>query len=170
MSAVWRLATPESSRDFGAALAHGCPRSGTTVRSLYLQGELGAGKTTIVQGLLHALGVTGPVRSPSYSFIETYALPTSAQQADAPRVAVHVDLYRLDSAAEIETLGLREYFEAGTLVLLEWPERAAELLPSPDLLLTLELTQRERWCRLQPHTAAGATWAAAVLRLCVPQT
>lgn len=94
-----------------------------------LRGALGAGKTTLVRGLLRALGVEGAVRSPTYTLVEPYETPDTR--------VLHVDLYRLADAAEIEGLGIREALGDGTLLLVEWPERAPGALPRADLELTL---------------------------------
>ena len=92
----------------GAALARTCPWNSALSRAIYLQGELGAGKTTLVRGLLRALGVTGAVRSPSYALFEPYTV--------AAGTVLHVDLYRVRGAAETEALGLRDEFRGGALV------------------------------------------------------
>lgn len=98
-----------------------------------LHGPLGAGKTTFVRHLLHALGVEGRVKSPTYALMEIYA-------ADADRggfAIAHFDFYRFDDAQEWEDAGFREVFVNPGLKLVEWPERAAGLLPPCDLRLTI---------------------------------
>ena len=97
---------------------------------VYLEGSLGAGKTTLVRGLLRALGVSGSVRSPTYTLVEPYAPP-----AGPP--LFHLDLYRLADPEELEMLGHRELLEPGSLVLVEWPVRGEGWLPAPDLVLSL---------------------------------
>ncbi len=94
-----------------------------------LSGELGAGKTTLVGGLLAALGHPGPVRSPTYSLIEPYRL--------ADRDIHHCDLYRLRHPDELDDLGLRDLLTARAVLLVEWPERAGDRLRPPDLALRL---------------------------------
>jgi tRNA threonylcarbamoyladenosine biosynthesis protein TsaE len=92
---------------------------------LYLHGDLGTGKTTLVRGILRGLGHEGAVRSPTYTLIEPYAL--------GGRQVYHLDLYRLGDAEELEYLGLRDLLGADQLLLVEWPERAAGALPAADL-------------------------------------
>jgi tRNA threonylcarbamoyladenosine biosynthesis protein TsaE len=137
----------------GAALGRALEWSATEARTLYLKGELGSGKTTLARGLLRALGVAGPIRSPSYALIETYALTAG--------VVAHVDLYRLNSPEELEQLGLRDYFAARALLLIEWPERAGDL-PPPDLQAQLQFAGDERRCELTTHSSAGVRWLSQI--------
>lgn len=117
---------------------------------LYLEGELGAGKTTCVRSLLRALGVTGLVRSPTYTLVETYPL--------ADLTCVHADLYRLRAALEVEELGLRDLAGPGCLLLVEWPERGGGALPPADVILTLEYAGDARAARLHAETLLGHAW------------
>jgi tRNA threonylcarbamoyladenosine biosynthesis protein TsaE len=94
-----------------------------------LQGDLGAGKTTLARGVLRALGVEGPIKSPSYALVEHYPLSSI--------YFYHLDFYRFDNPAEWETAGLAECFRADSVCLVEWPERVAALLPPIDLTLSL---------------------------------
>ena len=98
---------------------------------VFLDGDLGAGKTTLARGLLRALGVAGPVRSPTYTLVEPYQL--------GGRSVVHMDLYRLADPEEWWTLGLDSYAPDSSLWLVEWPQRAQALLPVPTLRLRLEV-------------------------------
>lgn len=96
---------------------------------VYLTGDLGAGKTTLARGFIHAVGVTEPIRSPTYTLLETY---------EAPNVTVvHLDLYRLRDPDELEPLGLRDLARPSYVWLIEWAERGAGWLPSPDLEVRL---------------------------------
>ncbi len=119
-----------ATRALGARIAHVLAGSDLHEPLLVgLSGELGAGKTTLVGGLLAALGHSGPVRSPTYALIESYRL--------AGRELHHCDLYRLRDPEEIEDLGLRDLMQPGNVLLVEWPERAAGRLRQPDLVLRL---------------------------------
>lgn len=91
---------------------------------VFLSGDLGMGKTTLVRGLLRALGFTGRVKSPSYGLVESYQL--------GERVVHHLDLYRLSHGEELAYLGLEELFDGTALVLIEWPEKGHGFLPEPD--------------------------------------
>jgi tRNA threonylcarbamoyladenosine biosynthesis protein TsaE len=147
------LADAAATERLGAALGRTCPWNLQLARSIYLRGELGAGKTTLARGVLRALGVSGPVRSPSYALIEPYSV--------AAGTVLHVDLYRLHDAAETEALGLRDEFRASALILLEWPERAAGVLPLPDLQVTLRSEADGRIAEVLSTTAAGQAWMQA---------
>ncbi|MGA3158984.1 MAG: tRNA (adenosine(37)-N6)-threonylcarbamoyltransferase complex ATPase subunit type 1 TsaE [Steroidobacteraceae bacterium] len=137
----------------GAALGRTCPWNLQLPRAIYLKGELGAGKTTLARGLLRSLGVSGPVRSPSYALIEPYSV--------AAGTVIHVDLYRVHDAAETEALGLRDEFRGGALILLEWPERAGGVLPLPDLQVTLQSEAAGRLAEVLSTTLAGQAWIQA---------
>ncbi|MBL8362993.1 MAG: tRNA (adenosine(37)-N6)-threonylcarbamoyltransferase complex ATPase subunit type 1 TsaE [Rubrivivax sp.] len=113
-----------------------------------LRGSLGAGKTTFVRHLLRALGVTGRIKSPTYAVLEPYELPGLPIS--------HLDFYRFDDPREWEDAGLRDVFAAPGLKLVEWPDRAAALLPRPDL--RLEIVARDdgsRDVRFEACTEAG---------------
>lgn len=117
---------------------------------IYLQGDLGTGKTTCVRSLLRALGVAGLVRSPTYTLVETYAL--------GALTCVHVDLYRLQSLSEVDELGLRDMLGPGHLVLVEWPERGGSALPPADLALRLRYAGDARQASLGAVTTLGSAW------------
>ena len=123
-----RLAHAQRRGDRGArrpAAGRGAASRDAPCRVVELRGELGAGKSTFARGALRALGVAGPIKSPSYTLLETYELPGVH--------AVHLDLYRLKDPEELEHLGLADYHRPGFLWLIEWPERGAGRLPVPDL-------------------------------------
>lgn len=113
-----------------------------------LSGALGAGKTSFVRQLLRALGVSGRVKSPTYALLEPYELQGGA--------VYHFDFFRLDDAQEWEDAGFRELYAGPGLKIAEWPEKAAELLPLPDLLLTIAIEGDERRnVRFDAFTARG---------------
>lgn len=117
-----------------------------------LEGELGAGKTTLVGGILRAWGIAGPVRSPTYTLIEPYA-------ADGKHI-YHLDLYRLVDASEIEPLGIRDLLEPGAVLLIEWPSRAMGALPEFDLTIDIEYPVAPatgRNVRVTAHSSFGAS-------------
>lgn len=121
------LADEAATQSLGAAIAHAWPRPVCGV--VWLQGALGSGKSTLARALLRALGVEGAVRSPTYTLVEPYET--------AHGTVLHMDCYRLADAGELEFLGLRDTPPETALWLIEWPERVADGLPAPDLLIAL---------------------------------
>ena len=121
------LDTPEATAALGAAVARSLrERPGLVV---FLEGPLGAGKTTLARGLLRALGVVGAIRSPTYTLLEPYDI--------GDRTLIHLDLYRLKDEHELEPLGLRDYSPSSCWWLVEWPERGGARLPQADLRIVL---------------------------------
>ncbi len=116
---------------------------------VYLHGELGAGKTTLVRGLLRGFDYQGIVKSPTYTLVETYE--------PAHQLIHHFDLYRLAHPEELEYLGLRDYLTEQAICLIEWPERAAGWLPQPVVYCTIEVpgTGEGRQLTLRASTPAG---------------
>ena len=135
-----------STVDLGRQLGGALPRSGI----VFLSGELGAGKTTLVRGVLHSLGHVGAVKSPTYTLCEPYIVSGDFS-------ICHFDLYRLGQAEELEFLGFRDYVSSGALLLIEWPERAAGWLPVPDLEIRLSHRDSGRSCDLIGHGERGQT-------------
>lgn len=115
--------------------------------SLHLSGEIGTGKSTFAQGLLHALGVTDEVTSPTFALAHNYQV--------AGRRLLHLDFYRCEQPTEWLAAGLTEDLDKANLVLIEWPERAVNL-PSPDLTVVItDANPAERELQLIPHSANG---------------
>jgi tRNA threonylcarbamoyladenosine biosynthesis protein TsaE len=114
---------------------------------VYLEGDLGAGKTTLARGILQGLGHTGKVRSPTYTLVEPYPV--------AQGMAYHLDLYRLADPEELEWLGLRDMLDVGALLLIEWPERGAGSLPAPDLVIRIAPLNGGRSVDLVSRSARG---------------
>jgi tRNA threonylcarbamoyladenosine biosynthesis protein TsaE len=137
------LAGPEDTLALGAALAP-CLEPGLVI---FLSGELGAGKTTLVRGLLQSLGHAGPVKSPSYALVELYKL--------SRLYLYHFDFYRFNSPAELGEAGFREYFAPGAVCLVEWPEKAAGALPAADITVTLRAAGSGRMADIHADTETG---------------
>ncbi|MFA7592932.1 MAG: tRNA (adenosine(37)-N6)-threonylcarbamoyltransferase complex ATPase subunit type 1 TsaE [Thiohalobacteraceae bacterium] len=137
------IADTEAMERLGAALgAH--LRGGEVI---YLRGDLGVGKTTLVRGLLRGRGHDGPVRSPTYTLVEPYELP--------PLTLYHLDLYRLADAEELEWIGIRDLLDATSVALVEWPERGRGVLPAADLSITIRYQDPGRWVLLLGQSAGG---------------
>ncbi|QDH69780.1 tRNA (adenosine(37)-N6)-threonylcarbamoyltransferase complex ATPase subunit type 1 TsaE [Marilutibacter alkalisoli] len=141
------LADPAATEDLGRELARTRPARAV----VHLRGDLGSGKSTLARALLRELGVTGTIRSPTYTLVERYPLAEGGE-------AWHLDLYRIADAGELEYLGLDA--DGVALWLVEWPERGAGALPPADLLVELAMEGEGRHAHLVPASAAGASWLA----------
>jgi len=146
------LADTAATEALGGALAGALRGLGETGCLILLQGELGAGKTTLVRGLLRAAGHAGPVPSPTYTLVEPYEI-------DGTRL-FHLDLYRIADAEELEYLGWRDI--EGAISLVEWPERAPELAARADLVIRLTHADGGRRARLEALSPTGALLAGAM--------
>lgn len=145
-----QLESPEAQRDFGATLA----RAMAPPCVLYLEGDLGTGKTTLTRGILAGLGHAGAVRSPTYTLIEPYALDGIS--------VYHLDLYRLGDPEELEYLGLRDLMAEAALWVVEWPERGLGFLPKPDLLIQISYQGAGRRLTVTPLTPRGDAVQAGI--------
>jgi tRNA threonylcarbamoyladenosine biosynthesis protein TsaE len=135
-SRLWSWADETACAAAAASLASASKRAALSDATIELHGPLGAGKTTFVRHLLRALGVAGRIKSPTYAVVEPYRV--SAGPSGGPLDICHFDFYRFDDARELVDAGLRDLFAAPGLKLIEWPSRAAALLPRADLRLTIE--------------------------------
>ena len=120
------LADEVATLKMGESLATGL----TAGMTVFLEGPLGAGKTTLCRGILQFFGHAGRVKSPTYTLVETY------DQLTIP--VCHFDLYRLGDGEELDYIGIRDYFSGTNMCLVEWAERAAGYLPKPDIIITLK--------------------------------
>ena len=153
MATDLKLPDADATARLGAALAGGIGPG----RVLHLSGELGSGKTTLVRGLLRALGVAGPIKSPTYAWVEPYAVSSLD--------LYHFDFYRFADQNAWLSSGLRDYFSPQTACIVEWPEQAGDLLPPPDLSVRLEYEGDARRARIEAHSDAGAGWLRSLSSL-----
>ena len=144
---------------FGAVLAQFVQPNFT----IYLHGDLGAGKTTLVRGLLRALGYVGKVKSPTYTLVESYEIKSNVF---SNLIMYHFDLYRFNDYEEWESAGFRDYFNAESICIIEWPEKAQDVLPTPDLNITLDVKMIGKClCRsikLSAHSILGQRCLQAI--------
>lgn len=151
----WTLLPDEAATLELARQLAGCLPRNSKPMVVFLQGTLGAGKTTLARGMLGALGEQGPVRSPTYGLVAEYSTPDGA--------VLHLDLYRLQGPDELLALGLADYLPGSRLWLIEWPERArGQGLPAPDITVLLEPDGSARRLRLVAHSSHGNHWLGAL--------
>jgi tRNA threonylcarbamoyladenosine biosynthesis protein TsaE len=149
----WLAKNADDTEAIGGRLALARP-GGNALATIHLTGDLGAGKTTLARGFLRASGVSGPVRSPTYTLVEVYEMPTVS--------VVHLDLYRLNEPSELEPLGLREWAAPGHVWLIEWPDRGVGRLPFPDLSVTLTAGIDGHEINVSATSALGESWLSLV--------
>lgn len=116
---------------------------------LYLQGELGSGKTTLVRGILRGFNYSGTVKSPTYTLIEPYYLNNVT--------LLHLDLYRIQNAIELEYLGITDFTQTAAIWLIEWPECGNNYLPAADISITITHQPWGRHLMVNAHTTIGTT-------------
>lgn len=131
----------------GAALARAL-QPGLVV---YLQGDLGAGKTALTRALLHAAGHTGPVKSPTYTLSEPYRIVLDGRDVNL----IHYDLYRMGSPEEFLDAGFRDDFDGDNVCIVEWPEKGEPVLPPPDVRISLAVSGVGREVELQALSPLG---------------
>ncbi len=142
------LDTEAETEKLGGELARLAKESGKGL-TVFLEGELGMGKTTLSRGVVQGLGHAGAVKSPTYTLVEPYE--------DLEPPVYHFDLYRLGDPEELEYMGIRDYFNGGSVCLVEWPERGEGLLPEPDLEIHLEPQGEGRSVVVRARTELGAS-------------
>lgn len=134
------LSDAEATEKFGENLAH------TLLPGMiiFLRGDLGAGKTTLVRGILRGLGYEGRVKSPTYTLVEPYQV--KQQQI------FHFDLYRLNDPQELIYIGIEDYCRKDAICIIEWPEKAFALLPVPSLVIEIQIQAEGRLLQLQDYS------------------
>jgi tRNA threonylcarbamoyladenosine biosynthesis protein TsaE len=137
------LPTEAETLSLGAELAAGLAPG----MVIFLSGELGTGKTTLVRGMLRALGVTDRIKSPTFSLLELYEVSSL--------YLYHFDLYRFKHPDEWMDAGFREYVNVASICLVEWPEKAGSYLPAPDLRITMTSSDNARSVTLSDESEAG---------------
>lgn len=149
------IATPEAMQSVGRALGRALGPVDAGALVVGIEGELGTGKTTLVGGVLQALGVASTARSPTYTLIEPYDV--------AGRQVYHLDLYRLADQREVEALGIRDLLHTSAVLLIEWPSRGMGALPTADLDVSIQYSgapeagsaEAGRLLTLRPASSAG---------------
>jgi len=136
MKSVYTVNTPEEMEKFGGALAQYLQAYSPAAAVIYLRGDLGAGKTTLVRGTLRALGYVGLVKSPTFTLVETYSI--------TPHDIYHFDLYRISDPEELEYIGLREFCGQHSLCFIEWPDQGKSMVPEPTVELWIEYCDQGR--------------------------
>ncbi len=135
-----------ATENLGRGLATVVVQAGQGV-TVFLEGNLGTGKTTLSRGVMRGLGHEGAVKSPTYTIVEPY------EHLSPP--AYHFDLYRLGDPEELEYMGIRDYFQGQSLCLIEWPERGRGILPDPDLWIRLSVSGDGRKALVSAATTVG---------------
>ncbi len=151
--------------DEAATLAFGAALGKAIIPNLtiYLHGDLGAGKTTLVRGLLHGIGFTGKVKSPTYTLVEPYE---NIEAVQGVLNLYHFDLYRFNDEEEWESAGFRDYFNTASVCLIEWPEKAEHILPTPDIDVYFEIKPDGRNVRLVGHSLPAQICVKNIKELC----
>jgi len=146
-----KLGDLTATEHLGDALARSLPAALNSV--VYLEGDLGAGKTTLARALLRGLGVRGPIRSPTYTLVERYPLAAGGESA-------HLDLYRIADPEELDYLALDELAASARLWLVEWPQRGTGRLPKADLVVAMAMVGDAREAHLHAQSPVGIRWLA----------
>jgi tRNA threonylcarbamoyladenosine biosynthesis protein TsaE len=150
---VLTLVGVEATEALGAALAQAC-RGGEVI---FLQGQLGAGKTSLSRGFIQSLGHSGAVKSPTYTLVEPYELANFS--------VYHFDLYRLHDPEELELMGIRDYFRPDSVCLIEWPAKGRGHLPTADLVIEIQALNEQREVTIMAAGNSGRSLLDAVGRI-----
>ncbi len=137
------IESEEAMLELGGHLASSLPTEG----SLHITGSLGAGKTTLCRGILHALGHEGAVKSPTFTLVEPYRLDDTD--------IFHFDLYRLNDPDELDYIGLDDYFGEKKLCFIEWPEKAEGCLPQHDIEISIDVSGEKRNIGIKANSSNG---------------
>lgn len=143
----YNLINEQATVHFGNQLADALKAVSQKPIVIHLMGDLGAGKTTLSRGIIQGLGFSGNVKSPTYTLVEPY-------ESDLVTV-YHFDLYRLADPEELEFMGIRDYFTDTSILLIEWPEKAGDLLTKADVFINLEYEAEQRLIKLNSQTQLG---------------
>ena len=148
---------------------------------IYLDGDLGAGKTPLVRGMLRSLGYSGAVKSPTFTVVEPYSLENNkfynyneleadinpefdnVSLSDSTQVIYHFDLYRLEDPEELEYLGIRDYLDGRAIALIEWPQKGYGILPEADLMIKIIHQSQGRKVELLPYTENGTIMLSKII-------
>jgi tRNA threonylcarbamoyladenosine biosynthesis protein TsaE len=149
---AWRVNVPDEQAS--AALAGHFAQSLEAPFVIYLQGDLGAGKTLFTRAYIHALGYEGYVKSPSYGLLETYEV--------AGKTILHLDLYRIEDPEELEYLAIRDLFGKNSVLMVEWPDRGDAYLPVPDMVLEFDEIDESRFINCRVFSLPGKELAEKV--------
>jgi tRNA threonylcarbamoyladenosine biosynthesis protein TsaE len=141
-------ATQEETQTLAVDLANAIASQRSIDTVVFLDGDLGAGKTTFSRFFIQSLGHDGSVKSPTYTLVEPYELDVAS--------IYHFDLYRLADPEELEFMGIRDYFGDGTIALIEWSEKGGEYLASPDLVISINIERAGRRFSVEARSAKGA--------------
>lgn len=142
-SKYWQLTSESEQEELGQTLAKNCS-AGLVI---YLEGELGAGKTTLARGFVRGLGYEGKVKSPTYTLVEEYPV--------GDRSCFHFDLYRLADPEELEFMGMRDFLLDKDILLIEWPEKGAGFLPGADIFAHIQYLKNGRQVEFSARTEKG---------------
>ena len=150
------LPDEQATESIGSLVAHVAATVAESTLAIYLEGDLGAGKTTFSRGFLRGCGHTGSVKSPTYTLVEPY------QQLAVP--VFHFDLYRLADPEELEFIGIRDYLQNHCILLIEWPDKGRGYLPNPDLSVNVSVCMRQEKIGRAADISANTELGSALLK------